>query len=84
MRIILQCNRRWREQIDAVITKARCRLDILRSMSKRLGRKSLEKLYLTYIGPVVEYGGIVSSTVPVTVPWKKGRDWKTYNAIWLE
>ena len=57
--VILQQSGRWREQIESMAGRARKRIDILRSLSKRLLRRSLEKLFLIYIRPLLEYGSIV-------------------------
>ncbi len=39
--------------------KTKRRLDVLRSLKYKLDKASLEKLYLSYIRPVMEYGSAV-------------------------
>ena len=40
-------------------TKANRRIDVLRSLGHSLDRRSLEKLYLSYIRPILEYCNVV-------------------------
>jgi hypothetical protein len=42
-----------------IYTKACRRINILRMMKHKLDRKSLEQLYIGFIRPILEYGGIV-------------------------
>ena len=42
-----------------MVTKAKRRTDILRSLSFKLSRKSIEKLYISYVRPILEYGAPV-------------------------
>ena len=58
----LHSNGKWITYITEIITKAKKKLDILRGMMHKLirkPRKSLEKLYLTFIHPVLEYGSMI-------------------------
>ena len=55
----MQSNGKWGEHIDAMLNKANKRLDILRSLKWRLDRRSLIKLYISYIRPVLENSGSV-------------------------
>jgi hypothetical protein len=57
--ITLQRNGKWSQQIQKTVTKAKKRVDILRSLMYCLGRKSIEKLYKSFIMPILEYGGII-------------------------
>ena len=50
---------KWGDHIEAVAMKANKRLDILRSLKWRLDRKSLNKLYISYIRPILENSGSV-------------------------
>ena len=54
--VILQSNGKWKEHIKDITTRAKRRLDILRSTMHRLDRKTLETLYTSYIRPIIEYG----------------------------
>ena len=46
----------WNKDIELVIDKAYSRLNILRMLKFILDRLSLEKLYLSFIRPLLEYG----------------------------
>lgn len=50
---------RWSEHINETVTKALKRVDILRSLMYRLDRCTLEKMYFTFVRPLLEYGDIV-------------------------
>jgi hypothetical protein len=49
----------WNKDIELVIDKAYSRLNILRMLKFILDRLSLEKLYLSFIRPLLEYGNVV-------------------------
>ena len=49
----------WNKHIDDIIAKANQRLGILRSLKFKLDRLSLERIYLSLIRPILEYGDIV-------------------------
>jgi hypothetical protein len=49
----------WNKHIELVIDKSYSRLNILRMLKFRLDRLSLEKLYLSFIRPLLEYGDVV-------------------------
>ena len=51
------CN--WQSHIDSILAKAWTRVHILRKLKFLLDRKSLEKLYLSFIRPILEYSDIV-------------------------
>ena len=57
--LTLQKNGKWTQQVREMKIKTNKRIDVLRGHMHRLGRKSLERLYLTYIRPILEYGNIV-------------------------
>ena len=57
--LTLQTNGKWTNQIKETTTRANKRLEVLKSLRFRLDRRSLEKLYLSYIRPILEYGDIV-------------------------
>jgi hypothetical protein len=54
--LILQSDGKWGEQIEEVTSKAKRRVDILRSLGRKLDRFSLEKLYTSFVRPILEYG----------------------------
>ena len=49
----------WNKHVELVIDKAYSRLNILRMLKFRLDRLSFEKLYLSFIRPLLEYGDVV-------------------------
>ena len=57
--ITLQQNAKWHIHIQEILTKAKKKVDILRGLMYRLNRKSIEKLYISYIRPILEYGDTV-------------------------
>ena len=52
----------WAEHIRIISDKANRRLGILRSLKHKLDRLSLERIYLGFIRPLLEYGDIVWDT----------------------
>jgi hypothetical protein len=49
----------WTNHIDKVIESASKQLNVLRKLKCRLNRNYLEKIYLTFIRPVLEYASEV-------------------------
>ena len=49
----------WHKHIDYVSTKAWERINVMRKLKFTLDRSSLEKIYLTFIRPLLEYGDIL-------------------------
>jgi hypothetical protein len=49
----------WKEHITEITDKANRRLGILRSLKYKLDRLSLERIYMSFIRPLLEYGDIV-------------------------
>ena len=45
----------WTENIDNISKKAWVRLNLLRSLKSRVSQKALEKMYISFIVPVLEY-----------------------------
>jgi hypothetical protein len=52
----------WRNHIEDISDKANRRLGILRRLKYKLDRLSLERIYLGFIRPILEYGDIVWDT----------------------
>ena len=52
--VTFNSNSKWRDHINEIYTKACRRINILRLMKQKLGRKSLEKLYIGFIRPILE------------------------------
>jgi hypothetical protein len=49
----------WTEHIKDLVDKANRRLGIMRSLKFKLNRLSLEKIYMSLIRPLLEYGDVV-------------------------
>lgn len=52
-------NGQWSYLVNIVVAKASSRLHILRRLKFLLDRKSLEKLYFSFVRPVIEYADVV-------------------------
>ena len=59
--LVLSNNLVWTNHIDEVYVKAMKRLDIIQSFKFKLDRNSLERFYLSFVLPILEYGAIVWS-----------------------
>ena len=65
--ITLSHDLRWHQHINRIVTKAGKRLSLLKRLKFKLSRKTLEKLYLSMVRPILEYGCVLfdnSFTVP--------------------
>ena len=60
--LTISSNLSWAEHINSIADKANRRLGILRSLKYKLDRLSLEKIYLGFMRPLLEYGDIVWDT----------------------
>ena len=49
----------WQKHIDLITKKAFIRVNILRKFKFILDSKTLEKIYLTFIRPILEYADVV-------------------------
>ena len=49
----------WHHHIKYIVDKAWTRINIMRKLKFKLDRKSLEKFYLTFIRPLLEYGDVI-------------------------
>ena len=59
----------WKTHIDGVVDKATKRLGILRSLKFKVDRLSLERIYMSFIRPILEYGDIIwDSPMEVLAP----------------
>ena len=59
----LQNNGKWKNQVDHMVSRASKRLRILKAYGRRFGRKPLQKLYLAYIRPILDYGDYIWSNL---------------------
>ena len=49
----------WYHHLKYIVDKAWTRINIMRKLKFKLDRKSLEKIYLTFIRPLLEYGDVL-------------------------
>ena len=49
----------WTDHVNTISEKAWTRLNFLRALKFRVSRKSLEKIYISYIRPLLEYSDSV-------------------------
>ena len=49
----------WHVHLEIITSKAKKRLAILRGLKYKLDRKSLQKLYFSYIRPIIEYADVI-------------------------
>ena len=52
----------WHDHIDYIVKKAYTRLNMLRKVRFILNRFTLEKMYFSFIRPILEYGDVVWDT----------------------
>ena len=51
------CN--WNDHVRNISNKACIRLNLLRALKFRVSRKSLEKMYISFVRPLIEYSDII-------------------------
>ena len=52
-------NGSWHQQINFILERAWCSINIMRKLKFKLDRKSLEIIYTTFIRPILEYGDVI-------------------------
>jgi len=57
--MILSNGRSWSAHIKFVTEKDWKRINVMRSLTFTLDRRSLGTIYLTFIRPLLEYGGVI-------------------------
>ena len=57
----------WDDHINAIISKASTRLNIISRYRTRLPRLVLETLYLTMVRPVIEYGDVIYDSMSLSL-----------------
>jgi hypothetical protein len=62
--LILTRDMKWNEHVDNLIKKSAKRVYHLSRLKYNLPRSSLEKIYLTMIRPILEYGDIIYDNMP--------------------
>ena len=58
-------NLSWTSHIDEVCLKAMKRLDIIQRFKFKLARKDLERFYISFVLPIIEYGDALWDGAPV-------------------
>ena len=54
--MILSNSLTWSKHIDEICIKSKKRLDVMKSLTYKINRKSLELYYFSFIAPMLEYG----------------------------
>ena len=57
--LFLSSDAKWSEHIQDIYSKACKRVNIMRYLKNKIDRKSLEKIYIGFIRPILEYGNII-------------------------
>jgi hypothetical protein len=57
--LVISDNGSWEKHIDMITDKANKRINILRKFKFILDRKTLEKIYFTFVGPLLEYADVI-------------------------
>ena len=57
--LVLSNNCSWTEHINSISDKAWARLNLMRTLKFRVSRRSLEKMYISYVRPFIEYSDSV-------------------------
>ena len=57
--ILLSEDCKWKSQINSCLNKAWQRIGMLRALKYVLSRSSLERIYISFIRPLLEYGDVV-------------------------
>ena len=64
--VILSSNNKWTKLIDLIIDSASKQIRFLRKLKYKLSKDTLNKLYLTYIWPLLEYASEVWDECSIT------------------
>ena len=62
--IVLSNDLGWANHIDEICTKAMRRLDVIQSFKFKLDRNALERFYMSFVLPIMEYGDVVWAGSP--------------------
>ena len=60
-------NLKWDHHINSLVTKCSTLLELLKPLKFKLNRAVIEKIFLSYIRPIMEYGDIVWSGAPTSL-----------------
>lgn len=64
--VIMSSNNKWNQHIDSIIDSASKQIGFLRKLKYKLSKDTLDKLYCTYIRPLLEYASEVWDGCSVT------------------
>ena len=59
LELVISDNRSWEKYIDIISGKVYKRINILRKFKFILDRKTLEKIYFTFVRPLLEYADVI-------------------------
>ena len=65
--IILSNNGLWHEHVDHIVKKAYVRINIIRKIRFVADRYTLEKIYMSFIRPILEYGDVIWDSQNLTL-----------------
>ena len=57
--VIFSNNGFWHDHVDYIVNKSYTRLNMLRKVRMTLDRFSLEKIYMSFIRPILEYADVI-------------------------
>jgi hypothetical protein len=57
--VIFSNNGFWHDHVDYIVKKSYTRLNMLRKVRMTLDRFSLEKIYMSFIRPILEYADVI-------------------------
>ena len=60
-------NLKWHQHIESLIDKCSRLIDILKLLKNKLNRKAIEKIFFSYIRPIMEYADIIWAGAPISV-----------------
>ena len=58
---------KWNKHIDSQVHKCSKLVGILKYFKHKLNRKAIEKMFLSYVRPVMEYADVVWAGAPTSV-----------------
>ena len=68
--LTLNCNDKWDQHVSNIVAKANYSLTALRKLKNYLDKITLEKIYFTYVRPIMEYSSIVWDNCTVAQSFK--------------
>jgi hypothetical protein len=65
--LVISDNGSWEKHIDMITGKAYKRINILRKFKFILDRKTLEKIYFTFVRPLLEYADVIWDNMSISL-----------------